>query len=358
MKNGSFYLPILKWKAGEKGALKRLSTDLKEQVIPLVEFVKKEKQVKTEGKKIAYIPIPDTDVFRDDLQHIKENFSDMSIFVDTSLLTDLDRETATVAICQKINLFEDNARPVVYISELENEFSQETKDLLKEEGFCLRVLGYELEELKNLNISSSEKQKIHLVIDFGVTDTSVESVAPVLLGGNLCKHWKSISLASGAFPRDLSSFSVDTVGRQSRTDWLAWKQVKKQLNGLISLINYGDYTVRHPIFENLRTPNTSCSFRYTGDDEWFVFRGLSRKAKNSPGNIQYRAHAVTIVEDEQYQYSGEDFSDGDLYIKSKAQLVDDEGKPLDKKCGNSTTWLQAGVSHHICKVVDQLNNQY
>lgn len=357
MKNSSFYLPILKWKAGEKGALKELSANLKEQVIPLVELVKKEKQVITEGKKIAYIPIPDADVFRDDLQYVKENFSDMIIFVDTRLLTDLDRETAVVAICQKINLFEDKVRPVVYISELENEFSQETKELLNEKGFCLRVLGSDLDNLKSLDIDSSQRQKIHLVIDFGVTDESIDSVIPVLCEEDLCNHWKSISLASGAFPRDLSSFSVDTVGSQSRTDWLVWNKIKKQLNGLSSSINYGDYTIRHPVFKNLRTPNTSCSFRYTGDDKWFVFRGLSRKAKNFPGNRQYRAHAVTIVEDDQYQYSGASFSSGDMYIKSKAQLVDDEGNPLNKECGNSTTWLQAGVNHHICKVVDQLNNQ-
>ncbi|RJR28108.1 hypothetical protein C4564_06110 [Candidatus Microgenomates bacterium] len=356
MQDNSFYLPILKWKAGEKGALKDLGVELKGKVVPLVEFVKKEKQVKTEDKKIKYIPIPDADVFKEDLQFIKEKFSDMTVLVDTKLLTDLDRESAVVSICQKINLFEDKVYPVVYASEFESVFSQEAKNLLKEKGFCLRISGKELTCLETLVLEASQKQKIHLVIDFGITDESIGDVIPVLSKPETYKHWKSISLASGSFPKDLNEFSVDKVGTQPRNDWAAWKNVREKLNGSGSSINYGDYTIRYPIFENLHTPNTSCSFRYTGNDNWFVFRGLSRKAKNFPGNIQYRAHAVTIVDNSNYEYSGEDFSSGDMYIKSKAKLVDDAGNPLNKECGNSTTWIQAGVSHHICKVLDQLAN--
>lgn len=344
MKNGSFYLPILKWKAGEKKALKELNVDIKTKVIPLAELVPKEDK-------------EDLDIFSNEIQFIKENFSDMAIFVDTKLLTDLDRENAVVTICQKVNLFEDKVRPAVYLSELENKFSQETKDLLKEKGFCLRVFRSELKQLRKLEISSSEKQKIHLVIDFEVLDENINTVVPLLSESNFCEQWESISLASGAFPKDLMAFSADKVESQSRGDWLAWKAITKQLNGLNIYVNYGDYTIRHPIFKELSIPNTSCSFRYTGDKNWFIFRGFSRKSKHYKGFIQYRAHAVNLVENDQYQFSGEDFSSGDLYIKSKAQLVDDEGKPLDKKCGNSTTWLQAGVNHHICKVVDQLNNQ-
>lgn len=355
MKNNLFYLPILKYKTGEIRALQQLSSEIKKQVIPLVEFVKKEKQY-TQGKKITYIPKPDAGIFRDDLQDVREKFPDMTIFVDTKLLTDVDRNKAVTSICQKVNLFRDKVYPVVYISELKDEFNKETNKMLKERGFCLRILGTELDELKTLSLNSSDKQNIHLVIDFGITDKKVNDVVPILMQQGFCENWKSISLASGSFPKDLSDFSAGEVGSQPRLDWLAWNAVRKQLDSLNYSLNYGDYTLRYPVFENLHNPNTSFSFRYTGDDKWFVFRGLSRKAKNFPGDIQYRAHAVTITENDQYQYSGENFSSGDTYIKSKAKLVDEKGNKLNKKCGSSTTWLQAGINHHITKVVHQLND--
>jgi len=357
MKDNSFYLPILKWKTGEKGALKKLSVELKQIVIPLVEFVKKEKIVKAEDNKTVYIPIPDSDVFRDDLQSIRESFSDMTLFVDTKLLTDVDRENAVVNICQKVTLFDNKLYPVVYLSELENVFSQETKDLLNKKGYCLRVSGNELKRLDSLMLEVSKKQKIHLVFDFGVTDKTIETFVPFIRKCKYIKHWKSITLASGAAPKYLTEFDSGAIGKLKRLDWLAWNKIVDNLNGFVS-VNYGDFVTRFPIFENIHNPNTSFSFRYTGDENWFIFRGFSKKSKHYKGYIQYRAHAVNLVDNKKYQFSGESFSNGDTYVKSKAKLVDDiTGNPLNKKCGNATTWLQAGINHHICKVVDQLINE-
>lgn len=353
MQKNIFYLPILKFKDGEKRALQKLDRKIKKKVVPLLELVKKERQRKGDDNKINYFPISDDEVLKKDLEYIKDKFSDMDVFIDTKILSDFNRESAIQEIYRQTSLFKSSVYPVVYLSELRN-FTECTKSLLFSKGFCLRVCKNEITDLEKLMFESKIKEAIHLLLDFDITDESITSIIPLIKNKTFTNNWKSITLASGSAPRYLTDFTAGKVGVHERSDWKAWNNIVSQLDTSFNL-NYGDYATRYPIFENIHNPNTSFSFRYTGDDSWFIFRGFSKKSKHYMGYIQYRAHALNLIENEEFQFSGENFSDGDAYIKSKAKLIDEfTGKPLSKECGSPPTWLQAAINHHISKVVSQL----
>lgn len=353
------YIPILKWKNGEQSALKELDEGSKRKIMPLVELVKKKKSLKQENNKTVYIPREDLEVLRTDLAVVREKFSDLRILLDTKMLTDISRSDAMLEVCSKTNLFENNIVPVLYISDSETDFYTEVLEYLKESGLCLRISVDELEKLSSYPFAFSSRDKTDLLIDMGITEDKSEKIIELLKNELVIEGWRSIALASGAFPRNVNKFTPEEVGRQKRSDWLLWNKVAKAVGDLV--INYGDYATRFPLYEDINTPNTSFSFRYTGNDVWYVFRGFSRIAKKSPKppDIQYRAHAVTITGSQEFEFSGETFSKGDSYIKSKANLVDEvTNKIITKHCGSSTTWLQAGVNHHICKVLEQLSSTF
>ncbi len=73
-------------------------------------------------------------------------------------------------------------------------------------------------------------------------------------------------------------------------------------------------------------------------------RGESVSNEEGPGTAQWPANAQLLCE--RPEYSGDDFSYGDKYIKEMISQYDKPGSP--------TTWLRAGINHHMTFVVRQL----
>jgi hypothetical protein len=173
----------------------------------------------------------------------------------------------------------------------------------------------------------------------------------------LCNHlphlprWRTFTFASGAFPMNLTGFSV---GRheQKRWDWITWRDQVAKPSSHLRIPTYGDYTIQHPIYivhEPGTILNPSASIRYTCEDYWIIMRGEGLYHKGSPGHEQYPANAYLLSEQE--EFCGADFSFGDAYIKERSLEL---AKEKVEKPGNPTTWLEAGVNHHIALVLQQI----
>lgn len=108
---------------------------------------------------------------------------------------------------------------------------------------------------------------------------------------------------------------------------------------------YGDYTIQCPTYsEAPQYANTSASVRYTYENYWVIMRGEGLRNPGGPGYSQYPANAQLLCERE--EFCGSTFSSGDRYINDRAL------NPA--KTGNASTWLQAGINHHITFVVRQI----
>ncbi len=90
--------------------------------------------------------------------------------------------------------------------------------------------------------------------------------------------------------------------------------------------------------------NMSANIRYTTEHAWLVIKGEGTRGR---GNGQFHELCrKLVVRDE---YSGRSFSDGDAYFFNCS--VEVEGP------GNGSKWRQAGTSHHLAFVSNQVEEE-
>ncbi|EFC9247175.1 beta family protein, partial [Escherichia coli] len=104
-----------------------------------------------------------------------------------------------------------------------------------------------------------------------------------------------------------------------------------------------------------RFPSVSASVRYSGDNDFWVFRG---RVANRFGYEQYGKHSEDILAHR--EYSGPTFCAGDRDIEYYANEYQAyKANPSGNyKFGSPEVWRRIGQNHHITKVVEQLATLY
>lgn len=221
-------------------------------------------------------------------------------------------------------------------------------------GLCIRLSAEELEAASLagrlgdfLDGAGLRPGECDLAVDLSVTPTQPALVAAGLarIIGSLPQlaSWRTLTVASGAFPQTLSAFPVGTH-KLPRADRSLWMALRNQ--GPARLPTFGDYGVSHPILTVLPPAaiNMSVSLRYTTASDWELHRGQGNLTPLSGGNAQFTSHARTLVAGPHYRGAG--FSDGDACL---AKIANGTATP-----GNPETWLRIAVNHHLAHVVDAL----
>ena len=151
-----------------------------------------------------------------------------------------------------------------------------------------------------------------------------------------------MTVTAGSFPPDLSHLEV-AEHMLPRVEWQLWKRIAASRHtSRIPL--FGDYAVLHPFVRpNFRGMNISASIRYTTDDYWVIMRGEGLRNEGGAGFDQYPANAELLMQ--RQEYCGAEFSYGDRYIFERPSKKENPGNP--------TTWIAAGVNHHITFVARQ-----
>ncbi len=109
--------------------------------------------------------------------------------------------------------------------------------------------------------------------------------------------------------------------------------------------SFGDYAISSAVpFDFEPYMDVSAKIRYTTDEHWLVVKGKSTKRN---GFEQYHDLAKQVVE--RIEYCGPMFSEGDRYIDNCAHH-------RTRGPGNSSTWVEVGVNHHLTFVSRQLAN--
>jgi hypothetical protein len=220
-------------------------------------------------------------------------------------------------------------------------------------GACIRIHPADIQSSefpenlsRLLSLVGLEMEETDFLLDYQVWQQGAPTVATL---GNLIPEidrWRTFTTASGAFPRDLTGF---TIGQHSlpRFDWMGWR--RQVSTGPIPrrLPTFSDYTIQHADFaEPPEYANFSASIRYTSDDYWVIMRGESVFQDNGPGFAQWPANAQLLSA--RSDYCGPSFSFGDKYIyQMGAQAL---------STGNAETWLRAGVNHHMVFTARQIAN--
>ncbi|MEK8212582.1 beta family protein [Paenibacillus sp. FSL L8-0463] len=349
------YVPILKWKQGEQTALNLLPKFIKESITPLIELppiewnYEKEQPKKTIDKHLNGIG--------DSID--KHWGKQQAFFIDLLYIKENDRLQNGEHPLQFV-LGDLRQKKVVGIpiTSVERDVAFQTEIIeanrIDNLGVGIRVREEDFGDLKTkidhlLAILNIAKCSIDLIVDFEYIDPNTNIRTTLFLKEFLnnipyLNDWRNIIFCATSFPKDLSEVQRDSIEVIPRSEWIIWKDLIKTEN-IIRKPVFGDYTIANPSpFEaDPRVIKIPASIRYTGDDQFVVFKG---KNLRKFGYEQYYDLAAQLVDHEEYK--GPTFSAGDQYAYVVASKSDKPGSP--------TTWRRAGTNHHIVQVATELSN--
>ncbi len=358
MFNHRHYVPILRWKSAELAALLKLLPEDGELITPLIELCPNILELNKQKR----ISINKTeDYFQIIAQKIGAHWGFASFFADVELIENL---LPVPTGKHAISLFFDAARAfrlrAIPVSGLLRSAPYQAAVAsavgTDRRGVCFRLLESELrnprlqKDLENLmirlRVSPSE---VDILIDLKIISEASMSLEAICYRLPFLPEWRSFTVASGAFPKDLSDFEKNEQHELPRLDWRHWREAVAAGSTLLRRSAFGDYTVQFPRYEPPPDfPNTSASIRYAAENHWVIMRGEGVRNPNGSGYAQYPGQAYLLCE--RSEFAGKDYCYGDEYIYRMGQQT--------TKPGNARTWIEAAINRHLTLTARQIANLF
>ncbi|CAN5170646.1 hypothetical protein BH24GEM2_BH24GEM2_11600 [soil metagenome] len=344
------YVPILRWKGGEIGAIRDMSKIDQLRITPLFELPapKSAGDPPRDGKQKTMIEVA---------AEVASNWGGGYALFDLRV-----RDVALFPnVAHPVEEFFSAAReyglrliPVTGLGR-NSSFQEAVRNVVATDshGVCVRLLREELasSNLQHLIDAHLMRLRVHpreadLVVDLEIVGEPGFNLVEICASLPYLACWRTFTVAGSSFPQDLQGMEEGS-NYVPRWEWRAWKNQICQ--ALPRIPTFGDYTILHPVLsEWIPGMNPSAGIRYTTDEQWLVMRGRGIHTENSGGHQQYPALAQLLCA--RSEYCGQHFSAGDKYLH--------DVRIGRKHTGNPATWLRAGVNHHLAFVVVQLANLF
>ncbi len=358
MFNERHYVPILKWKRGEKVALEALSDTTKQLITPVIEIV----------------PIPydyANDCYDKTIEEHLQNIGDQiytswgnerPIFLDLYWIDDIiTTATGEHPLDYVLRLTRSRGLNIIPVTGTNRNIQYQhaiqraiSNDRL---GICLRL---EDGDFININRSTAqllnefhlEPENVDIIIDFKSISPEVENIISMSAIGLVnqlanINRWRSLTVSGSAFPGDLGQVEANTVSNIPRTEWGIWNTLYSNRDRLNRMPTFGDYAVANPMYTEIdpRIMQMSANIRYTCANEWMILKGVSVRRS---GYDQYYNLSAELVRSPRYY--GPTFSWGDQYIFDCSERR--------CSCGNAETWRRVATNHHITVAANQISNLF
>jgi hypothetical protein len=348
------YVPIMRSKQGEIGALAVLTPAIKSQIRPLLDMT------------------PRNDVGADDprwtvSQHIERLIDriieawqvEQPLFIDVAALSaidDVDAPEALSLIAERC-LWNNQGLAPVTAPERAQAYQAQVRRVVEEHqaGACLRLEESSFERPRALRsridrlllACDLDPAQVHLVVDLrdGARPVIVETFLALL---PRVDEWKELTLASGSFPATLQGVDQQRVPRHEMALWHRYMgDLEDDEETELRRPGFGDYGPVYAgtsdIVDVMYAP--APNLRYATPDSWIVLRGRGGPA--APGNSQMYNLCVDLVEFYRTEFRGTEFSWGDSWIFERA--YGERPGP-----GNASIWIKVAFSHHLAETVNQL----
>lgn len=352
------YVPVLKGKQGEYGALAETDERVRSNITPLIEIPS----------------IPYDFAAEEPARSAQEHVGDVAkkiercwggaerFFLDAGFLAEEDQINGRhplAVVLEDARELDLQAVPVTGIARAES-YDAAVKEAasIDQRGICLRLAGEDLEEPEELpEVIEAEiftalglaAGDVDLVLDLGAISAEQQwtgaTIRLLLAALPEVGNWRSLTLVSSSFPLDLSGIDGNSTALIPRAEWSIWRSLHARRDRLGRLPTFGDYAISHPAPREVdpRIIQRSAAIRYSADDEFLILKGRSIQVHGSEQHYDLAAELVGRPE-----FRGEDFSWGDAYIAARARR---EGGP-----GSGMTWRKAGTSQHLTLVTMQVAN--
>lgn len=350
------YVPLLKGKAGEFGALAELSSDTKAKITPFIDVppVTEDWRTKKPSKPLG---VHLTDIAKK---------TKVAWGVERPLFVDLfwiDLKERTENGAHPLGAMFDRLRKTNVLGipstgfDRDEDYNDEAKSIIDTDrrGVCIRLLDDDMEDLASLEEQLNElrgalgvgRKSVHLLMDFrevgsGDVDRCAQVGIEVINSLSNIGDYRTVTLAASGFPGSLAKVEATSTMKLPRTELSLWKKVSAG-KGLTRIPTFGDYGIAHPelLEADWRKFKLSGSIRYTLEKDWLIVKGGSIEKY---GFKQFHKLAHHLANRDEFY--GAEFSWGDEYISKCAVKK--------TTSGNLTTWRKIGTSHHITVVGEQI----
>lgn len=347
------YMPVLKWKRGERDALRYLKDEQWEGVTPLLEL-----QPISVAPEVAALRKALPTYLQEVAEQITKSVPvEVPVCIDTGFVSSsyAKQVNLLLVICRILDKqLEHQVVPVIRSSWLET-LPGLTPSLIEELAtYDAVILRFRTDQFTAAQVKSGvdtlakivKKRRIHLMMDqYSLVDRQaaacVADVTPYLHAA-LSVGCASVTLAGGSFPVNLTGKKPGFTDIP-RVEWHIWSNVKK--DPAFAPLRYADYTVTNPepLPEDLdpKAVNPAIAIRYAADGFWRLFKG--KGFKGAPrGELRGLCKLLTMDP----VYSGEPFSYGDGKYFKDANGSDKNGVPW--------TWRRDATNHHMVLTADAL----
>ncbi|MDI3548181.1 MAG: hypothetical protein PWR10_1833 [Halanaerobiales bacterium] len=339
------YVPVLKWKKGEKLALKYLSAEHKNMIKPLFE-------------------IYDQDEPEDFIQDLNEYYEDQ-VYIDTLYIDEGDR-SYILSIFNSMEQTSRNDHPVVYYEDINNiadELFEKAEKALFRIPVPIDIDGPEIGTILNSIKECCQRNNVNIDLMFDAGEqTGKRDIKYLFLEfkdifstlNQLDAFYESIIISLTCFPKSLGNIAAGGSLIQERFEIDFYLKIlsllEKDYENIRPEIIFSDYgvakfTETEIDFALMKYPPLPKT-KYTTENSYWILKG-QRDRTSKQWIKNYDDLAKEIVNSD--VYCGEDFSYGDLKIKQKAYGLEGEGP------GNHGDWVTICTNHHIAVVLEQLS---
>ena len=339
------YVPVLKVKRGEKGALRAIPDASRRRITPLLEIVER------------------TDKELD--EHLRNAFSGLSeslngyprCFLD---VREIEQDGPTGAD-EAFRMATDSGISFIPVTGVTRDVDLAAALRFGANGLALRLTRREFEDgilLQGIPRFMAEcgliPESVDLIIDLGPLDDFVTE-GVVAFGTAFLREipnqarWRSLIISGCAFPRSMGVVQRNSYAYIERMEWIAWRDnLWANANQIERLPTYSDCAIQHPMgvegFDPIRM-QASASIRYTLAENWLLIKGEG--TRRFPASEQFPQLATQLVYGiHSHHFMGRDHCPGCLSIAMAA-----DGEP---RLGSPEVWRRLGTIHHISTVLQQL----
>jgi hypothetical protein len=336
------YVPILKTKQGELTALQELDAAVKEKMTPLLELTADENRPMPEH--IARVHDRVTKAFTEGERFFFDFYQPQ---VDP--LYPMRGATLVESVFEGFRTEGLNATPVTRLG-ASIVYQDKIREIARRDdlGVCVRICqdDFDMRTLRTrfrdvVAFLGVESFDLDVVVDLG--SISVEQVQSMALAAEAViaslpdvERFRSVTVVSSGFPKDLSICSRDAITRIPRSDWLLFETLRSS-NTLKRKPAYGDYGIQYPTigeFDPTRM-RMSAAIRYTGESDYVVSKGRMIGGGNTWEQTTHLAAALII----QPEFRGASYSAGEAYIAGRAS----GSNPV----GGAPVWRRVGTTQHL-----------
>lgn len=327
------YVPVLRWNQGEQNALLELRDEIKNGIIPLIEFTGKTNSVEKHWREREFYCYLMNFTHNNNLSKYQEIFEG---FNSDYMIPVID-ESVSNRILRFVSRYKERIGVRLYINNLNN-----------------------INELLTRYLEYFEVPNIDLIIDCKNIDcrTNIDelsnNISTSLESLSFLEDYNSIIITSSSVSESIKVFPAFTEFELNRLEIGLFNNILENMREydeeIIKNIIYSDYTIKNSFYKIIKSKHVSfyVNIKYTLEDCYLCVKGRLNTDNGLSGE-NIIAMCEIICNDE--RFCGRDFSWGDKYIYDRREECNEINN-----FGNSATWVKVGVNHHITYIVESLNN--